>query len=437
MNTAPLLWASLSAATAAPIVPPDTVQQTLDNGLRVVILPMPSELVALQIWVSVGSRHEVLPGTTGYAHFFEHLMFRGSEAYTAADREAKMLSLSAVDNAWTSSDNTCYHALAPAGSLPALLDLEADRFQRLALTPASVEQESGAVMGEFRKGASSPGSRLYETLYATAFTDHTYHHTTIGLEEDVLAMADGYEAAQGFYDAYYRPERATVVIAGGVDPQAALQLVTERFGDWASPFEEPVLPVEPVQTAPRRVHIDWDGGATQPRLLIGWKGPAFVPGSTDSAALAIVEAMLSSRTAPLRRTLIEEDELAWSMWSEAPYAVDPGLMTVSVRLRDGVGFERIEAEIDAAVAALRSVDADALAVTKAWARRQLLLSLDSPESWASSLGWYAANGWGPEGIEAHLDAMVAVTAEDIRRAIDTWIVSEHKTVVTLSAGESP
>jgi zinc protease len=239
MNTAALLWASLQAAQAGQILPDGALEETFDNGLTVVVLPLSSELVALQVWVSVGSRHEVLAGTTGYAHFFEHLMFRGSENYSAQAREATMLKLSAVDNAWTSTDHTCYHALAPADRLDALLDLEADRLQALALTPESVEQESGAVMGELRKDASSPGSRLYTTLYDTAFTTHTYKHMTIGLEADVLAMASGFDVARAFYADHYRPERVTVVIAGGVEPAATVEAVRQRLAGWSPPPAPP------------------------------------------------------------------------------------------------------------------------------------------------------------------------------------------------------
>ena len=438
MNTAALLWASPFLAHAGTILPDGVQQKVLDNGLTVVALPLPSDLVALQIWADVGSRHEVAAGTTGYAHFFEHLMFRGSENVSASAREERMLQLSAVDNAWTSTDHTCYHAIAPADRLASLLDLEADRFQHLALTPASVEQESGAVMGEFRKGASSPGTLLYETLYATAYTTHTYQHSTIGYEQDVLAMASGYDIAQRFYADHYRPDRTTVVIAGGIDPQVAIAAVEERMGGWAPAEVEPLpIPTEPAQAETRRAHIDWEGGATQPRVVLAWKGPAYDPASADSAALGLIEAMLSSETAPLHQALVKDKQLAWSLWSEAPAQVDPGLLTVAVRLRDGVAPEAVEAEVEAAIAALRAVSPETLAETQAWARRRLLLSLDDPAGWASQVGWYAAQGFGPEGIEQHLDALMALQPADIQAAIDHWLVPGHKTVVTLSAVESP
>lgn len=435
MNTGSLLLASLSLAQGADLLPEGTLQQTFDNGLSVVVVPLQSELVALQVWANVGSRHEVLPGTTGYAHFFEHLMFRGSEAFSAAEREARMLELSAIDNAWTSSDHTCYTTLAPASSLPVLLDLEADRFRALALTPAAVEQESGAVMGEFRKGASSPGQHLSTQLSALAFTTHTYQHTTIGLEEDVFAMASGYAAAQAFYEAHYRPERVTVVIAGGVDPAEAVAAVETRLADWSPPpLEALPIPAEPSQNGTRREHIDWSGSATQPRLSVAWKGPAFSPDSVESAALRVVSLLLSGQTAPLRQELVEETEVAWSVWSGAPRRVDPGLLTVSVRLRDEVSFADIESSVDAAVAALREVSPEALEDAKAWARRDLLLSLDDPSSWASTVGWYAVQGFGTDGVERYLETMMALTPADMQAAIDTWLVSDNKTVVTLSSG---
>lgn len=435
MNTGSLLWASLSSAQGAALLPEGTLQQTFDNGLTVVVVPLQSELVALQVWADVGSRHEVVAGTTGYAHFFEHLMFRGSAEFSSAEREAQMLELSAIDNAWTSNDHTCYTTLAPAGSLSVLLDLEADRFRELALTPAAVEQESGAVMGEFRKGASSPGQHLSTRLSALAFTAHTYQHSTIGLEEDVFAMAGGHAVAQSFYATHYRPERITVVIAGGVEPAEAAAAVEARFASWSPPpIDAPVIPAEPSQDGARRAHIAWSGSATQPRLSVAWKGPSFSPDSRESAALRVVSLMLSGQTAPLRQELVESSEQAWSVWSSAPRRVDPGLLTVSVRLRDEVSFASIESSVDAAIAALRETTPEALEDAKAWSRRDLLLSLDDPSSWASTVGWYAVQGWGIDGVDRYLETMMALTPADLQAAIDTWLVPDNKTVVTLSSG---
>ena len=427
-------------ARAAELLPAGTVAERLDNGLSVIVVPLPGAgLVALQTWVSVGSRDEVVAGSTGYAHFFEHLMFRGSANYTAEERERALLRLGAVDNAWTSDDHTCYHMLARAEHLPALLRLEADRFSALALTPDAVRRESGAVMGEFRKDRSDPTAVLYEHLYATAFTAHTYRHTPIGLEEDVLAMADGYEKARRFYAQHYRPENLTVVIAGEVDPDAALAAAREAWGGWApEPVADHALPIEGIQTAERRVTVDWPDPGAAPQLAIGWRAPAFDPASSEVAAWHLLSAMLTADAAPLRRRLLEDDQLAWSLWSEPPERLDPSLLTLYVRLREGVDPAAVEAAIAEEIAALQGASDERVAAARERARRSMLLSLDDPQSWAFQVGWYAALGGGdPAALELHLDAVEGVTTAHVRAAA-RQLSADRRTVITLvpaAAGE--
>lgn len=423
------------AASAADILPEGAQIARLESGLTVVVIPLAgAELVAVQTWVAVGSRDETLPGTTGYAHFFEHLMFLGSAQVSAEAREQRLLEIGAIDNAWTSDDHTCYHLVARAAYLPDLLALEADRFRALRLTPDAVRRESGAVMGELRKDRSDPDAVLYERLYATAFTRHTYQHTPIGLEADVLGMADGYEIAQAFYQTHYRPENLTVVIAGGVDPQAALAAVRATYGDWSPPpplaAPPPMPSPEPPQTAERRAQLDWPAAGGGARLAVGWKAPAFDPAAREGAALSLVHTLLTSPAAPLHRRLIEEEALAWSLWSEAPERRDPSLLAILIELREGVSPAAAEAILEEEVAALGAVTEAQVTAARDRARRVLLLALDDPDAWASSVGWYAALGAGPEALEQHLDALTAVTVEDVRAAARR-LTTDQRTVVIL------
>src|SRR5690606_28812999 len=149
-------------------------------------------------WVRVGSGHEVVPGRTGFAHFFEHLMFFGTEALPLEARERAVLRLGADENAWTWVDQTVYHAVLPARHLPRWSAMEADRFQRLALRPEDVRREAGAVHGEWRKSVASPDEQLYKALMATAFEAHPYGHDTIGLEADIAAMPESWADALDF-----------------------------------------------------------------------------------------------------------------------------------------------------------------------------------------------------------------------------------------------
>ena len=427
----------LTGTAQAGVLPEGTSVGELDSGLTVIAVPLSTpDLVAVQIWMDVGSRHETESGSTGYAHFAEHLLFRGSENFSAEEREQRLLELGVIDNAWTSGDHTCYHLQLRADRLKSVLELEADRFLRLTLTEDAVRRESGAVAGEHRKALSDPESALYKALWGRAFETHTYHHTTIGLDEDVAAMADGLPVIERFLDAWYRPETATVIIAGDIDPESAMASVASAFSGWESAAVEPPppIPVEPAQSAERRQTVEWDGSPTPARLAIGWKTPAFVPGEDEAAAWMLLHSLLTGRAAPLYRRLIEDEGApAWSMWSTAPDSVDPGLMSVVVALKDGVAPAEVEAMIDEEVAALGMLTPAQLSAAQQRARRSLLMSLDSPRRWASQLGWYTSIGGHPGALDRHLDALAAVTVEDIVRLAQTRLVASQRTVVTMEA----
>ncbi|MFT5681929.1 MAG: zinc protease [Myxococcota bacterium] len=430
------LSALLVSSTAQAGVLPEGVEiSTLDSGLTIIAVPLQTpDLVAVQMWMDVGSRHETEAGSTGYAHFAEHLLFRGSENFTAEERQARILELGIIDNAWTSGDNTCYHLLFRADRLEGALTLEADRFLRLALTDEAVRKESGAVAGEHRKELSDPESALYKALWATAFSTHTYHHTTIGFDEDVAAMPDGLPVIERFLDAWYRPESATLVIAGDIEPDAAIALATAAFGDWQAADVEPPppIPAEPEQTAERRATVDWDGGPSPARLTVGWKTPAFVPGEGDAAAWLLLDSLLTERASPLHRRLIEgEEAMAWSMWSESPNSADPGLLALVLELKPGVEPADVEVIIAEEIDALRSLTPEQLDLARQRARRSTLMALDSPRRWASQIGWYTSLGGDPGALDRHLESLAAVEVADIVRLVDTALVKSQRTVVVL------
>ncbi len=183
---------TLGAATtglAAGVFPYKVQRETLDNGLTVLLIPMPSEgLVAYWSVVRTGSRDEVEQGVTGFAHFFEHMMFRGSEKYPSDVYDGIVTSMGADANAYTTDDLTAYHLSVTRDDLPTVIDIESDRFQNLSYEEDEFKTESGAVYGEFRKGRTNPFFVLYEATMNAAFDAHTYKHTTIGFEADIKKM---------------------------------------------------------------------------------------------------------------------------------------------------------------------------------------------------------------------------------------------------------
>lgn len=434
-----LLSAGLTgAAAAAPegLLPPEVRVETLDNGLQVVVLPLPGfELVALQTWVRAGSGRELRAGETGYAHFFEHLMFHGTQTVPREEREQRLVRLGVTENAWTSADATVYHLLARADRLPALLELESDRFAHLSLTAAGVRKEAGAVQGEMRKGKANPDRAAMDGLMATAFRVHPYHHSTIGLDADVAGMGEGLTAAQDFFASWYRPDNLTVVVAGGIDAEVVLADMRRTWGQWkAPPRDPPKVPVEPAQDGLRRAQIVWDQGPANTRLAIGWRVPAFVPGARESAALALLPELLASKVAPLHRKLVEEERLANWVYMEAPEGRDPGLAFLLMELRDGVDPAVVEDAVLEAIAELKE-DGPELSprvrLAASRAGRSAVLTLDSPDAWASALGNASLYRGNPLDVEPIVAALGAVRADDVRAAARRYLVPDQCTILTL------
>src|SRR5215469_6886692 len=240
------------------IIPYPYVQEDLPNGLRLVTVPTDfPNMVAVYIVVQTGSRNEIEPGKSGYAHLFEHLMFRGSENYTPAQRDLVLKKAGADSNANTNEDRTTYYDVFSKEDLEPVLKLEADRFQRLKYPETSYKTESLAVLGEYNKNSADPEEKLDEVLHATAFTRHTYAHTAMGFLKDIQDMPNQYNYSLEFYNRFYRPEYATIIVAGDVNRDQTLSLTKKYFGDWKRGNYVPQIPAEPQQTGPRTASVEW------------------------------------------------------------------------------------------------------------------------------------------------------------------------------------
>ena len=416
----------------------EPLSKTLENGLRVVVLEDPTPgLVAVQTWISVGSGSEAAPGSTGYAHFFEHLMFHGTPSLSGDAREARLVALGVEENAWTSQDETCYHLLGPVGHLEDLLEIEADRFAHLHLTDPGVRREAGAVYGEFRKSEADPFNALWVRLWSTAFVVHPYKHSTLGLEADIQAMPDGLERALDFRSIHYRPDNALLMVAGDIDPAQTMEMVERTFGRWTATGPGPgPIPAEPEQKKERRSHIEWTGPTIDPKLAVGWRVPAFAPGSSESAALDVVRELLMARASKLVRKLVDEDGLAFSVWSEAPDRVAPGLLAMFVDLHSDADPDVVLAAVDDAVQELESVSEGRVVSARSRIQRKMQIALTGPEERAQVLGRMALHG---EAVTAHWDhirAVGRVDTEAVKRVVRTLLVPQGRVVVTLSGGKN-
>jgi zinc protease len=408
----------------------------LPNGLRLITVPTPyPNLVALYIVVSVGSRNEVEPGKSGYAHFFEHMMFRGSQNYTPAQRDAILKRAGASSNAYTSDDRTVYHEVFSKDDLDAVMRLEADRFQRLKYDEGAFRTEALAVLGEYNKNSASPFSQLYEKLRETAFTRHTYSHTTMGYLKDIQDMPNQYEYSLQFYNRFYRPEYTTVVLVGDVTREQALDLTKKYFGDWKRGDYVPQIPAEPAQDGPRTAHIDWPS-PTLPYLAVAFHGPAYSDEKKDKAALDLLAIIAFGENSDLYQRLVLKEQKVDRLAPAFEDQMDPELFTVFARVKDRKDMDYVRDQVLETFKRYTTelVPQEKLNATRSRVRYGFALSMDSSEAIARALAPYVALRRTPETIDKLFALYETITPEDIRATAAKYFTEQNRTIVTLATG---
>ncbi len=437
----PQVFASEQEGSAAPrdarVFPYEVERHTFENGLKVILIPMPSDgLTSYWSIVRTGSRDEVEEGVTGFAHFFEHMMFRGSERFPDFDAVAN--GMGAETNAYTTDDYTAYHLSFASEDLETVVELEADRFQNLNYTEAQFKTEAGAVYGEYRKGRTNPFWCLFEGLQNAAFDQHTYKHTTIGFEADIAAMPDQFEYSQSFFRRFYRPENVVVMVVGDFERDATLRLLRENYASWQPGYEAPDVPTEPEQTAQRRVTIPFDG-KTLPILAVVFKGERMLPGDRDMMAASLIGELAFGSTSDLYKKLVLEEQRVDAMFEDFGYNRDPNLWGVFARVKDPADVAAVEGEILATVARLRRelVDPEQLDDVRSRLKYGFLSGLTTPSEVAGGMARFVAITGDVACVDEMYTTLEAVTPEDVRRAAERWLVPERSTVAVLhTAGQA-
>ena len=328
-----------------PVFPYPVETTVLDNGLTVITVRSDTPgILSYYTIVRTGSRNEVEPGLSGFAHFFEHMMFRGTPRNSSEQYNAKMKALGADSNAFTTDDWTAYHTTASADALATVVELEADRFQNLSYDQAAFQKEARAVLGEYNKIASSPLLLMDETMQDAAYDRHTYKHTTIGFLKDIVDMPNQYEYSRKFFDRWYRPDNCIVLAVGDVRHNEVVELARRHYIGWKRGAATVEIPAEPAQTAERRRDLAWKG-VTLPYLYIGYHVPGFDSKSRNVAALDVLSEALFSQVSPLYRKLVLEEAHVETINAGAQFHRDPALFTIMARLRDPADLATIEQEI--------------------------------------------------------------------------------------------
>lgn len=436
-------WASLAAAVlfaraaGAGVFPFESRTVRLENGLRVILIGLPSEgLVAYWSIVRTGSRDEVEPGRSGFAHFFEHMMFRGTETYPGPVYDRIVTSIGANANAYTTDDYTCYHLVFAREDLPRVIEIEADRFRNLSYAEREFQTEAGAVYGEYRKGRTDPFEVLFEALRDTAFDLHTYKHTTIGFERDIAAMPTMYEYSKSFFSRHYRPDNIAIVVAGDFDPEQVLAEIRRRYGDWPPGYGPPAVPEEPPQTSERSFRVSYEGRSL-PILAVAWKGERFAPGDRTMVAGTLLGEYLFGETSDLYRRLVLEERIVQELSADFGLTRDPGLWTVLALVSEEKEIERVREAIDGAVEGIRSAPPDPRRVeeAKSRARYAFLMGMESPAGVAEGVARFIALSGAIEAVDAYFETLAAVGVEDVAKAARLTLAPERRTVGILTGRE--
>jgi zinc protease len=406
----------------------------LPNGLRLITVPTDyPNLVALYIIVQTGSRNEIEKGKSGYAHLFEHLMFRGSARYTGQQRDEILKKAGADSNAYTTDDRTVYHEVFSKDDLDKILDLEADRFQRLKYEPDAYKTETKAVLGEFNKNSADPEEKAYEVLRATAYKTHTYTHTTMGFIEDIEDMPNQFDYSWQFYNRYYRPEYTTIVVVGDVKRAEVLAMVKKYFGDWKRGSYAPEIPAETAQNEPREQHVDWPS-ETLPIIYVAFRGPAYSDEKKDKPALDLLAPIAFGENSDLYQKLVLKEQKVDSLSFIFEDRADPELFFVSAKVKEAKDLDYVKQQILDTYKrfAKEPVPKEELDSTRSRMRYSFALAMNSSEAIAGTLAGYVGLRRTPATIENLFTVYDSITPEDMRAVAAKYFVDNQRTIVTLT-----
>ncbi|MFQ5463202.1 MAG: M16 family metallopeptidase [Phycisphaerae bacterium] len=410
------------------------LMRDLGNGLRVIIVKTDyPDIVTIQIPVQTGSRNEVEPGKSGFAHFFEHMMFRGTENYPPEVYAEMLKNAGADQNAYTTDDYTNYHVTFTKDDLETIIKLEADRFQHLSYTEDQFRTEALAVKGEYLKNYSNPIRKIFERMRDLAFTTHTYKHTTMGLFDDINNMPNQLAYSKTFFDRWYRPENTTVLLCGDVNPQETFALVKKYWGGWARGSWSVDIPEEPHQRGVIYEHIQWDA-PTQPWVVVGFHGPRFDPRDKAMPSMDLIQQVYFSQTSELYQKLVIRDQLVDQLFPFFPNRKDPFLLMVGARVLNPDSAATVRDSIleTFARARVEKVDRKRLQDVKSRLKYQFVSGMDNSASIGSILARYVQYDRTPETINELYRTYDAITPDDMLKYANVYFQDASMVNVTLS-----
>jgi zinc protease len=417
------------AQSAGKIARVDFKETTLKNGLRVITVEdHTAPVIAINVTYNVGSRNE-RQGRTGFAHLFEHMMFKGSENVGSGEHFTLVFNNGGNMNGTTNEDRTNYFEALPANQLDLAIFLEADRMKSLAINKENLDNQRNAVQEERRLGVDNvPYGKSGEVQQGLLYDNFAYKHTVIGSMEDLNAA--GVEDVAQFFKTYYAPNNAVLVLVGDFKSAEALAKVRKSFENIPRQPNPPSVDMtEPEQKAERRTTVE-DTLARLPQVDIAYKT---VAGNTpDFYALQVLSSALQNgQSSRLYQKLVKEKEMATGVGGFADEKRGTGALYISATYKPNMKTEDVEAAIYEEIERIKTEGIADWEVQKAKnaTRRNYINGLLSSMSRANTIGQYTVYYNEPNLINTRLDKVNAVTKEDVMRVANKYLKPTNRTVV--------
>ena len=422
----------------------------LKNGLQVLVIPdHRAPVVTQMIWYKAGAADEP-PGSSGIAHFLEHLMFKGTELIPTGQFSKLIARNGGEDNAFTNHDVTAYFQRVAKDRLPKVMQMEADRMANLRLSEEDVAMERKVILEERRTRVDNdPGSILQEQMMAALYSNHPYGIPIIGWEHEVRAL--GREDALSFYKRFYAPDNAILVIAGDVEPEEVRKLAEETFGEVepSGLMNGRARPQEPAHFAPVKVTLA-DARAGRTTVQRFYLAPSYAsaePGEAEALDLLMRVAAAGSISTIYKRLVIEDKKAANAGGWYSDSGLDSGRLGFYAIAAENVSAEDLEKAIDGVIEDLRAngVAQEELDRARASYLAEFIYTSDSQSRMARHYGWRLATGMTVADVEQWPDRLKRVTVDDVREAARKYLVDKNSVTgyllptpeYTSSIGEKP
>ena len=452
-----LLLASFSLASLAVVVAAEGAQASqrvsefkLKNGLHVLVIPdHRAPVVTQMIWYKAGAADEP-PGSSGIAHFLEHLMFKGTELIPTGQFSKLIAKNGGEDNAFTNHDVTAYFQRVAKDRLPKVMQMEADRMANLRLSEGDVATERKVILEERRTRVDNdPGSILQEQMMAALYSNHPYGIPIIGWEHEIRAL--GREDALSFYQRFYAPNNAILVVAGDVEPEEVRKLAEETFGEVepSGLMDRRARPKEPAHSAPVKVTLE-DARAGRTTVQRFYFAPSYAsaePGEAEALDLLMRVAAAGSISKLYKRLVIEDKKAASAGGWYSDSGLDSGRLGFYAIAAENISAEDVEMAIDGVIEDLRvkGVTQEELDRARASQLAEFVYTSDSQSRMARHYGWRLATGMTVRDVEEWPERLKRVTVDDVRDVARKYLIDKNSVTgyllptpeYTSSIGEKP